>query len=59
MSYKHRAVQSSQSTLSSSGGQNSMAKKSNGQKLATALLASLPLFAVLGATATLSGCGFQ
>ena len=56
MSYKHRAVQSSQTKLSRS---SSMAKKSNGQKLATALLASLPLFTVLGATATLSGCGFQ
>ncbi|WP_201616761.1 hypothetical protein [Psychrobacter immobilis] len=36
-----------------------MAKKSNAQKLATALLASLPLLSVLGATAALSGCGFQ
>ena len=59
MSYKHRAVQSSQTKLSKPSGQCSMAKKSNGQKLATALLASLPLFTVFGATAMLSGCGFQ
>lgn len=59
MSYKHRAVQSSQTKLSKPSGQCSMAKKSSGQKLATALLTSLPLFAVLGSTAALSGCGFQ
>lgn len=56
MSYKHRAVQSYQAKLS---GQNSIAQKSSGQKLATALLASLPIFTLLGATAALSGCGFQ
>ncbi|WP_350657473.1 LPS assembly lipoprotein LptE [Psychrobacter sp. S1-30-MNA-CIBAN-0213] len=43
---KHQAVQSHQ-------------KKSSRQKLATALLASLPMFTLLGATASLSGCGFQ
>lgn len=36
-----------------------MPKKSNRQKLATALLASLPMLAIVGATASLSGCGFQ
>ncbi|MBF0658183.1 hypothetical protein I6E84_12360 [Psychrobacter sp. SCQQ22] len=36
-----------------------MAKKSGGQKLVTALLTALPMFTVLGATAALSGCGFQ
>lgn len=36
-----------------------MPNKSNRQKLATALLASLPIFAIVGATASLSGCGFQ
>ncbi|WP_288999498.1 hypothetical protein [uncultured Psychrobacter sp.] len=45
MSYKHRAVPSQSST--------------SGQKLATALLAALPMMAVLGATTALSGCGFQ
>ena len=59
MSYKHRAVQSSQTKLSKPNGQCNMAKKSSGQKLATALLASLPLLSVLGATVALSGCGFQ
>lgn len=46
MSYKHRAAQS-------------QPKKVNGQKLATALLAVLPMMTVLGATTALSGCGFQ
>ena len=59
MSCKQRAVQSSQTKLSKPSGQCTMAKKSNAQKLATALLASLPLLSVLGATAALSGCGFQ
>ena len=36
-----------------------MPNKSNRQKLATALLASLPMLAIVGATASLSGCGFQ
>ncbi|OLF36362.1 MULTISPECIES: hypothetical protein [unclassified Psychrobacter] len=46
MSYKHRAAQS-------------QPKKANGQKLATALLAALPMMTVLGAATALSGCGFQ
>lgn len=45
MSYKHRAVPSQSST--------------SGQKLATALLAALPMMTVVGATTALSGCGFQ
>ncbi|AGP48172.1 hypothetical protein PSYCG_03160 [Psychrobacter sp. G] len=36
-----------------------MPNNSNRQKLATALLASLPMLAIVGATASLSGCGFQ
>ena len=36
-----------------------MPNKSNRHKLATALLASLPMLAIVGATASLSGCGFQ
>ena len=36
-----------------------MPNKSNKQKLATALLAALPMFAIVGAAASLSGCGFQ
>ena len=36
-----------------------MPNKSNRQKIATALLASLPMLAIVGATASLSGCGFQ
>ncbi|SLJ83869.1 hypothetical protein [Psychrobacter sp. DAB_AL43B] len=56
MSYKHPAMQSHQTQLK---GQNRMPNKSSRQKLATALLAALPMFAVLGATAGLSGCGFQ
>ena len=55
MSYKHKAGQSHQLRLSE---QNCLTKKSGGQKLATALLAALPMFAVIGATAGLSGCGF-
>ncbi|MDN3398471.1 hypothetical protein QL919_07010 [Psychrobacter sp. APC 3426] len=55
MSYKHRAGQSYQAILN----EHSTIKTSRRQKLATALLASLPMFAVLGATTALSGCGFQ
>ena len=36
-----------------------MPNKPNRQKLATALLASLPILAIVGATASLNGCGFQ
>lgn len=36
-----------------------MPNKSNRQKLATVLLAALPMFVIVGATASLSGCGFQ
>ena len=36
-----------------------MPNKSNRHKLATALLAFLPMLAIVGATASLSGCGFQ
>ncbi|WP_227686614.1 LPS-assembly lipoprotein LptE [Psychrobacter fozii] len=50
MSYKQQAPSSSKSPI---------AKKSGGQKLVTALLTALPMFTVLGATAALSGCGFQ
>lgn len=56
MSNKHRAGQSHQTRLSK---HTRFTKKSNVPKLATALLAALPMFAVLGATAGLSGCGFQ
>ena len=55
MSYKHRAGQS-QPTPSAL---HFSAKQSGGRKLATAMLAALPMFAILGATAGLSGCGFQ
>ena len=56
MSYKHRAVPLQQVQTQA---QSNVAKKHSGQKLATILLASLPMFAVLGTAATLSGCGFQ
>ena len=46
MSYKHRAMQSQQTKLGV-------------KKLATALLSALPIFTVLGAAGSLSGCGFQ
>ncbi|HCR88389.1 LPS-assembly lipoprotein LptE [Psychrobacter faecalis] len=36
-----------------------MTYKSSAQKLATMLLTALPMFAVLGAGLSLSGCGFQ
>jgi LPS-assembly lipoprotein len=55
MSYKHRAGQSQQT----SSALHLAAEKSGGKKLATALLAALPMFAILGATAGLNGCGFQ
>lgn len=57
MSYKRRAGQSRQTRLSKLS--HYFAHQSGGSKLATALLAALPMFAVLGATAGLSGCGFQ
>lgn len=50
MSYKYRAGQSPKASLS---------KKSSGQKLAAAFLTALPMFTLLGATAAISGCGFQ
>src|SRR5690606_39143691 len=56
MSYKHRALQAHQAK---SDGKSSMIRKSGAQKLVTALLTALPMFAVLGAGASLSGCGFQ
>ena len=56
MSYKHRALQAHQAK---SDGKSSMIRKSGAQKLLTALLTALPIFAVLGAGASLSGCGFQ
>ncbi|MGP4865121.1 LPS-assembly lipoprotein LptE [Psychrobacter sp. T6-5] len=55
MLYKHRAEQSQPTPSALHLG----AKKSGGRKLATAMLAALPMFAILGATAGLSGCGFQ
>ena len=56
MSYKHRALQAQLAKLN---GQSTMTYKSSAQKLATMLLTALPMFAVLGAGASLSGCGFQ
>ena len=56
MSYKHRALQAQQTK---SDGQSTMTYKSSAQKLATMLLTALPMFAVLGAGVSLSGCGFQ
>ena len=56
MSYKHQALQANQAK---SDERSTMAHKSGVQKLATALLTALPMFAVLGAGASLSGCGFQ
>lgn len=56
MSHKHQAGQSPQTRLSK---HSHFTKKSNLPKLATALLAALPMFAVLGTAAGLSGCGFQ
>lgn len=48
MSYKYRTGQSA-----------SLSKKSSGKKLMAALMTALPMFTILGATASLSGCGFQ
>ena len=56
MSHKHQAGQSPQTRLSK---HSHFTKKSNLPKRATALRAALPMFAVVGATAGLSGCGFQ
>lgn len=56
MSYKHQALQAHQAKLN---GQSTMTYKSSAQKLATMLLTALPMFAVLGAGLSLSGCGFQ
>lgn len=56
MSYKHQALQAHQAK---SDEKSTMTHKSGAQKLATALLTALPMFAVLGAGASLSGCGFQ
>ncbi len=55
MSYNHRAEQA-QPELSAHSLAN---RKSHGQKLGAVLLATLPMFAVVGAAAALSGCGFQ
>nr|WP_227515002.1 MULTISPECIES: hypothetical protein [Psychrobacter] len=56
MSYQHRALQTQLAKLN---GQSTMTYKSSAQKLATMLLTALPMFAVLGAGLSLSGCGFQ
>ncbi|WP_289050674.1 hypothetical protein [uncultured Psychrobacter sp.] len=56
MSYQHRALQAQLAKLN---GQSTMTYKSSAQKLATMLLTALPMFAVLGAGVSLSGCGFQ
>ena len=56
MSYQHRALQTQLAKLN---GQSTMTYKSSAQKLATMLLTALPIFAVLGAGLSLSGCGFQ
>ena len=55
MSYKHRAGQSQPTPSARHFGTN----RSGGKKIATALLTALPMFAILGTTAGLSGCGFQ
>ena len=55
MSYKHQAWQSQPTPNAQHIGTN----RSGTKKLATAILAALPMFAILGATAGLSGCGFQ
>lgn len=54
MWYKHKAGPAQYSSLS-----QRIATPSSGKKLATALLAALPMCTVIGATAALSGCGFQ
>ncbi len=55
MSYKHQAWQSQPTPNAQHIGTN----RSGTKKLATAILTALPMFAILGATAGLSGCGFQ
>ena len=55
MSYKHQAWQSQPTPNAQHIGTN----RSGTKKLATAILAALPMFAILGATVGLSGCGFQ
>lgn len=56
MPYKHRDLQSDQTRLSI---QSRTTTKHRGQRIATVLLAALPIFAVIGAATSLSGCGFQ
>lgn len=56
MPYTHRDLQSDKTKVSE---QHRTATQQRGKKLATVLLATLPMFAVLGATTSLSGCGFQ
>ncbi|MEC5210284.1 LPS-assembly lipoprotein [Psychrobacter sp. PL15] len=53
MSYKHRATQLS------SAAQKQRVKKHPAQKIAVAVLAVVPMIAVLGTTSILTGCGFQ
>jgi len=53
MSYKHRTAQLP------SFAQKHRVEKSHAKKIATVLLTTLPMFAVLGATTALTGCGFQ
>ncbi|MEN6670906.1 hypothetical protein AAJP47_11070 [Psychrobacter sp. B38] len=56
MSYKQRAGASHHTRSSNKSG---LTKALSGQKVAAVLLAALPMFTVVGATAGLSGCGFQ
>lgn len=56
MPYKYRDLQSDQTRLSI---QSRTTIKHRGQTIATVLLAALPMFAVIGAATSLSGCGFQ
>ncbi|WP_201557418.1 hypothetical protein [Psychrobacter sp. 72-O-c] len=53
MSYKHRTAQLPPFV------QKHRVEKSHAKKIATVLLTTLPIFAVLGATTALTGCGFQ
>jgi len=53
MSYKHRTAQLPPFA------QKYRVEKSHAKKIATVLLTTLPIFAVLGATTALTGCGFQ
>ena len=55
MSYQHRAWQSQPISCT----KRLANSKSRGQKLGAVLFSALPMFAVVGATAALSGCGFQ